>query len=181
MNLAQGDMKPLFILASLALAACDVGVFGPDGAMSGGDDTVCANRAATPVTAHVHTAAGGGGTNAGNSCIEVNCHSSALGLGPNAPPYQFGGTLYNADGTTPNAGAIVRVNAGGTIAMATTDTAGNFFIPDLMLATPFPSQTSATACPSLIHMVGTLQAGQGSCNGGAAGACHDTARRMTLQ
>jgi hypothetical protein len=170
-------MKPIAILAILALAACDVGTFGPDGA-SGGDDTKCANRSATPATAHMHLA--GGTSNAGQSCIEAGCHSVAA-PGTNAPPYQFAGTLYQADGTTANAGAIIRINAGGTIAMATTDTGGNFHVSNMTLATPFPSNTDATACPSLTRMMTTLSAGQGSCNGGAAGACHDTTRRMTLQ
>jgi hypothetical protein len=178
MRLAQGDMKPLAILASLALAGCDVGVFGPDGASGGDDTTMCANRG-TPGTAYTHSAGAGGGTNAGMSCIEANCHSKAA-LGPNAPPWQFAGTLYQADGTTPNAGAIIRVMAGGGVAKATTDTAGNFYVPDLTLMTPFPSNTQATACPTLTNMTGSLAAGQGSCNGGAAGACHDAGRRMTL-
>jgi hypothetical protein len=172
-------MKPLVILASLALAACDVGVFGPDGSSGGDDTTKCADKG-TPGTAYTHSAGAGGGTNAGMSCIEANCHSAALGLGPNAPPWQFAGTLYQADGTTPAAGAIIRVMAGGKVAKATTDTAGNFYIPDLTLMTPFPSNTQATACPTLTNMTGTLTTGQGSCNGGAAGACHDAGRRITI-
>lgn len=172
-------MKLLAILASLSLAACDVGVFGADSASSGGDDNdqVCADRAATPPSQYMHLA--GTGSNAGMSCIEANCHSKAA-PGPNAPFYQFAGTVYQADGTTPSAGAIIYVNAGGKLAKMTSDTAGNFYVPDLTLATPFPSQTTATACPTINHMVGTLTAGQGSCNGGTGGQCHDSTRRITL-
>ena len=178
MGSAHRNMKPLAILASLALAACDVGVFGPDGASGGDDTTKCVDRASPP-TAYTHTAGAGGGTNAGMSCIEANCHSKAA-PGPNAPPWQYAGTLYQADGTTPNAGAIIRIMAGGSVAKTTTDMAGNFYFPDMALATPFPANTQATACPTLMPMSGTLAAGQGSCNGGTGGACHDTARRMTL-
>jgi hypothetical protein len=154
-------------IATLFMAGCDVGevpinaMGAPDGGGSG--SAVCAN-AVSPAPAHPHTI--GGTSNAGTNCMQAGaCHlAGSVGGGP---AWTFAGTLYtDAAKTAPKAGATIRVTSGGQTFSATTDADGNF---SGATAVTFPANTSATSCPSLTPMVGTLVQGQGGCN-----QCHVT-------
>ena len=103
----------------------------------------------------------------------AGCHL-ANNLGTGAPGFQFAGTVYKPDGTTPQAGVTIQVkSAAGKIAIGVTDTAGNFSILSGTLQAAFPATTNVTVCPNLTPMVGQLvQAGTvpgNNCNG-----CHVT-------
>jgi hypothetical protein len=152
------------LLASLV--ACDVGEIpigggGGSGGPDGNTAALCADRGQIGV-AHQH--AGGGATHAGEGCIAVGCHlAGTVGV----PAFTAAGTVYKADGTTPNGGAAVRVVTGGTTLKGFADDAGNFFITGPIT---FPAQTNASACPDTTPMAGAIAQGGGNCNGGAA--CH---------
>jgi hypothetical protein len=166
----------LFVIVSLLFAsACDVGtVLANTG--SGGDDdgSNCGNKIEPPPPSHPHL--DDGTPHTGRGCMDAaGCHNAGLGLGSNAPEYSYAGTLYaDAAGTMPAAGATVFVTAaGGTVKKLQTDDAGNFQIEPALLPAPtatMMASTTATTCPTITPMVGTLGAGQGNCNQG--GTCH---------
>jgi hypothetical protein len=177
-------MRIVLLLSSLVFAACTVGEVGtsnnnaPDGGPKPGMDggptgNGCVNRA-TAGPQHTHIA--GGGTNAGQNCLQVGCHLNNQ-TGINAPAYQFAGTVYKADGKTPNPGVTIRVKpmSGGAPGIMISDEAGNFSLNAGSVMTAFPAITDATACPTLTSMVSQVVAnGGGACNschvaGGAAG------------
>jgi len=171
----RGLMTRMFVIVSLLFAsACDVGsVLANTG--SGDDDggSNCGNKADPPPPSHPHT--DDGTPHTGRGCMDaIGCHNAGLGLGSNAPEYSYAGTLYtDTAGTAPAAGATVFVTAGGVTRKALTDDAGNFQIETALLAAPTTTaqaNTSATTCPTITPMVGTLGAGQGNCNQG--GTCH---------
>ncbi|GEM_PF-5155304 len=156
----------------LALAACDVGevpaanVPLTDG--GGGDGNValaCVDRG-TPGTAHDH---GAGVTHAGESCMAAGCHIA----GGTGPLYGAMGTVYKADGTTPNPGAAVRIAYGGMTKVAITDSSGSFTFSSTLTPT-YPAETDASGCPTNpVHMVTKLgTAADLNCN---RGGCHDLA------
>jgi hypothetical protein len=152
----------VLVLGQLA-AACSVGEFGRDG----GTSTGCVDRITPPSTAHVHT--DDNTTHAGRGCVAAACHLAAA-PGIAAPAYQFGGTVYKPDGTTPNPGVTVRIRGqSGMVVTGVTDDAGNFSIPEGALPDPFPASVTATACPTVASMVATLSQGGGDCN---SAACH---------
>jgi len=178
--------RTALLLSSLFVAACTVGEIPRTG---GADDTPgtdagnpgtdggavgngCVNRAAADVP-HQHA---GNVTHAGENCMQAGaCHAQGT-----AQPFQFAGTLYKSDGTTPSAGASIRVKpmAGGAGITLLTDTAGNFSVAAGALPMAFPALTDATACPTVKPMVGSLaQNGGGACN-----SCHvvGNAGRITL-
>jgi hypothetical protein len=138
-----------------------------------GNTNNCVARLPDPqLDAHPHLA--GGGTNAGLNCMVDGCHLPN-NPGVNAPGYQFAGTVYKADGTTPSPGVTVRVNSGAMTVMAISDVAGNFHIMAGSLAGAFTATSDVTACPTVTAMVTQLMGG----NGGGAGAnacnlCHGT-------
>jgi hypothetical protein len=149
----------LFVVAVVAtVASCG-------GGPSGGD---CVDRA-SPDPAYQHL--DGNGTYAGASCIEANCHLVGS-LGPQAMAFHVGGTVYQADETTPQAGATVRfesLDGNGPIVAVVTDEAGNFFIPTSQ-ASPFPAIPSVSACPDSESMIeGAFDPSYGSC---AVQSCH---------
>ncbi len=145
------------------LAACDVGeVPGPGGGTDAPGAALCVDRGQVGA-AHLHA---GNVTHAGEGCIAVGCHLAGS-LGAGAGAYTAAGTVYKADGTTPNGGAVVRVVMGSTTLKGFADDAGNFFITG---AVTFPANTDTTACPDVTRMSGALTQGGGNCNGGAA--CH---------
>ncbi|HEU0033502.1 MAG TPA: hypothetical protein VFQ53_22880 [Kofleriaceae bacterium] len=123
-----------------------------------------------PNTAHQHGAGIGGGTKAGQGCVVAGCHLAG-NTGAGAPPFTMAGTLYKPDGSTPSAGAEIRLasDAGGTPLVAKTDDAGNFYTGGTVA---FPAHTLASGCPTQdAHMSGSIaNAGNGNCNGGTA--CH---------
>ncbi|HEY5921277.1 MAG TPA: hypothetical protein VIV11_06385 [Kofleriaceae bacterium] len=102
------------------------------------------------------------------------CHNQALGLGTAAPAYSYGGTLFKADKVTPFAGGIVIVKLGTAEKKITAADNGNFWMVPGVAGLDSPTvtdraNTSATACPNILPMVGTLGAGDGDCN---KGGCH---------
>jgi hypothetical protein len=170
----------IVLLTSLLLAACSVGEVGtvnnnaPDGGNGSGDGggsgNGCVDRITPAGDAHEHGGTGGP-THAGENCIQSLCHLNS-NLGPNAPGYQFAGTLYVAGTTNPQAGATVRIKPATGAALATvTDAAGNFHFPAGSLSGTFSAATDVTACPTVTSMVAQLVSGGGaganSCN-----SCH---------
>lgn len=178
-------MRMVFLLSSLVFAACTVGEVGtsnnngPDGGTKPGvDGGPTGNGCVARATAGPqHTHAIGGGTNAGMNCLQAGaCHLSNSGAGA-GPAYQFAGTVYKADGKTPNPGVTIRVKpmSGGAPGIMISDEAGNFSLDAGSVMMAFPATTDATACPTLTSMVSQVVAnGGGACNschvaGGAAG------------
>ena len=186
-------MRTALLLSSLFVAACTVGELPKTGGGgTGGNDTTgvdaggnmggtdaggahangCIDRIVPPGDAHQHGGAGGP-THAGEGCVVTACHL-ASSPGPGAPGFQFAGTVYKPDGTTPSTGVTLQVkSAAGKIAVGVSDSAGNFNIVAGTLQAAFPATTNVTACPNLMPMVSQLvQAGTvpgGNCNG-----CHVT-------
>lgn len=164
----------IVLFLSLLLAACSVGEVG--GTASGGPDAGpmndCVARLAPPGPKHQHLA--GGTSNQGQNCIVAGCHLNN-NLGPNAPGYQFAGTLYQAGGTTPSAGALVRIKSGAMTLMTYTDEDGNFTFPAGSLAGQFTATTDVTACPTVTKMVTQLVGGNGGGGGtNSCNLCHTT-------
>lgn len=159
-------MRRIVVITSL-LFACDVGQLpgvGPDASMGGGDGSgsgsnACVDTVTPAAPAHLH--AEGGTSNAGLGCMDAGCHLEG-NLGADAPAYTFAGTVYtDATGTTPKAGATVWVDFNGTRVSAVSDAEGNFYS---MTPIELPAQTSATACPLVLPMVGLIVTGGGNCN-----------------
>ncbi|HEX2685249.1 MAG TPA: hypothetical protein VHN14_01460 [Kofleriaceae bacterium] len=128
----------------------------------------CVNRVAAADTAYVHSAAAGGGTNAGRACMDAACHAQ----GGQGPQFQFAGTVYKPGGTIPSIGATIRVKTAAGVAAPDylTDTAGNFHIPAGTLMAAFPgAKVLATACPTVAPMSTALNQGDGNC---AKAGCH---------
>lgn len=150
------------------LAGCDVGSLQPgggtgtDGGGGGGDGggnvAACVNRG-TPGAAYDH---GGGVTHAGENCMQAGCH----GGGGGGSVYTAAGTVYKADLTTPNPGAVVRIRSGGNELTAVADSAGNFRFAQTIT---FPGETDVTACPNQVPMVTPLGNGDGACS---RAGCH---------
>jgi hypothetical protein len=176
-------MNKAALALSGLLAACTVGVAGPpvgevDAPQGGMTDAPpqgngCIDRSATPGVPHLHLA--GGTSNAGQGCINTGCHDPQA-LGQNAPGWQFAGTLYKADGVTPNAGASIKIIAadGVTSKSAVADTDGNFYIAQGGLPGAFPAQAAVTACPTITNMSTKLQNNSTPAKGGNCNGCHVT-------
>jgi hypothetical protein len=156
-------MRIAVLVLGLLAAGCSVGEFGPDATSS----AACVDRVTPPIAAHIHT--DDNTTHAGRGCVTAACHLVGA-TGAAAPAYQFGGTVYKLDGTTPSAGVTIRIRApSGMVATGVTDDAGNFRIPAGALPDPFPAVVNATACPTVASMVATLSQGGGDCNNAS---CH---------
>lgn len=164
----------LVLFTSLLLAACSVGEVGTannTGGDGGGttdgskDPNACVNRLTPADPKHTHAA--GGTSNQGMNCIVAGCHlNSALGTG--APGYQFAGTLYVTGGTTPSAGALIRITSGTMVLMAYSDADGNFSFPAGSIPGNFMANTNVTACPTVMPMTTQLVGG----GGGGANSCN---------
>jgi hypothetical protein len=161
-------MARIVVIVSLLLAGCEVGELpglGGDGGADGGSGCVA-----------VSTTIPSGHHNPGMGCMSAGqCHNQALGLGPAAPAYSYGGTLYKADKVTPFPGATIIIKLGNAEKKVTAADNGNFWMVPGVAGLELPTvamraQTTATACPNMLPMVGTLGAGDGDCN--KAGACH---------
>jgi hypothetical protein len=147
-----------------SLLACALGFgCGSDG------DANCLERGA-PEGAHEHD--DGEGSHQGRSCIDAQCHSG-IDTGPNAPIFIIAGTVYQTDGVSPQAGAIVRLTPFDTdIApiTLTTDVDGNFYLEAAGVTNPFPAIPDVSACPTTETMIeGALDPSYGNCN---ALGCH---------
>jgi len=174
-------MNKAALALSGLLVACTVGVAGPpvneqpDANLNPIDAPAgngCIDRSATPGVPHQHLA--GGTSNQGMACINTACHDPQA-LGQNAPGFQFAGTLYQADGVTPNAGASIKIIAadGVTSKSTVTDTDGNFYIAQGSLPGAFPAKAAATACPSLTNMTDQLTQTSTPAKGGNCNGCHN--------
>lgn len=160
-------MVRLAVLASLLLAACDVGEIpaeGGDGGNGGGDGggsgSSCEQIVASPPPGH---------HNPGMGCLSAaGCHNATLGLGGGAPEYSVGGTLYkDSAGSMAYPGATIFVTVGGTTKKAVTADNGNFWFVPALLPSPTSSMlgmTSASGCPNTLAMSGGLVNGGGDCN-----------------
>jgi hypothetical protein len=162
-------MTRISVILALLLAACDVGDVthgqgGVDGSGSGG----CVNMT-TPLSPQQHSAPVDPAkpSNPGQNCMQANCHNMAA-PGTGASPFTFGGTHYTTPaGTTGVGGATVRITfSGGSPVKAVTHSDGNFYS---VVPISYPATAEVTSCPTLTPMTGTLQTGNGGCNGGA---CH---------
>lgn len=186
-------MRTALLLSGLLVAACTVGELPKTGGIggTGGNETPgvdagsnpgtdasgahangCVDRIVPAGDAHQHGGTGGP-THAGEGCVVGGCHL-ASNLGAGAPGFQFAGTVYKPDGTTPSTGVTIQVkSAAGKIAVGVSDSAGNFSIPAGTLQAAFPATTNVTVCPNVTPMVSQLvQAGTvpgNNCNG-----CHVT-------
>jgi hypothetical protein len=166
-------MRTAVLISSLLATACTVGELGTgDG---GSTSNACVERITPPSVAHKHK--DDGTAHAKRGCVAAACHLAAA-PGIDAPAYQFGGTVFKADGITPSAGVTVHVKSkSGMVATGVTDDAGNFNIPADSLPDPFPATVTATACPTLSPMVAPLAAGGGDCN---SGSCHGGATAVIM-
>ena len=173
----------LLSIASLAAyTACDVGdasngqnigggdggvkMDGPGSGSGSGSAALCVD-ATTPTNAHVHSSPvnAANPSNSGLNCLGVGCHNAGGGGGQ----FQFGGTLYTTTGgTTPAAGATVRVWSGGQAFTAVTDPQGNFYYEGPAITWSTSTTTDSSSCPALTTMTTKLTiASNGGCNG-----CH---------
>jgi hypothetical protein len=134
----------------------------PDGAIA----AVCTDRG-SPGLPHIHNT--GGTSNKGQSCMSAACHAA----GGQGGTFTAAGTVYRADSTTANAGAVVRIKFGTTTRLAVTDTDGNFSFSQPIT---FPVTVDTTACPDTTPMVGSPAVG--NCN---SAGCHDAANRINFQ
>jgi hypothetical protein len=155
--------RTALLSSSLFVAACTVGEIDDVATDAPPNAALCVERLADPqLDAHAHL--DGTGTHAGENCVTTACHGDG-GLGPK---FQFAGTVFKLDGTTPNAGVTIRVKSmGGMVASGVTDKAGNFNIIGGTLPMAFPATTDATACPTVTPMISSLAQGGGDCN-----SCH---------
>lgn len=112
-----------------------------------------------------------GGGQPGSDCLM--CHHQG---GP-ASPYAFAGTLYDATGARPLAGATIYVqDSTGNIATAITRPNGNFFTADGFVE--YPARAFASLCPDVREMVAPVDQLTGaSCN---TSSCHTTGFRVHL-
>jgi len=156
-------MRCLLLVTLVFASACDVGsVLANTGADAGGSD--CPVGTATPP--HMHAA--GGTSNQGMACIVAGCHADTS---KGESIYNYAGTVYDSTGTTGVGGIYVLVTLGGVTKKALTDSDGNFYIPDPILAVPTALMSASTkVCNGPTPMTGVLVAGQGNCS--QAGTCH---------
>jgi len=167
----------LALLATILLAACDVGEItgppppgGPDAAAAanpdgggGGGGADAQVQSGSPDAAQaackqaVNTTASGR-HNAGTACL--NCH----GPGGGAPLWTLAGTLYaSAGGGTAVAGATITVtDANGATFDMVSALNGNFWTTQTVA---FPVTVVASKCPDTVPMISTLTSGD--CN-----SCH---------
>jgi hypothetical protein len=172
-------MRFALLLSSLAFAACTVGEIDDTGSGSstGPDPAACVDRLAAPdpLTTHTAPVVAGNPSNAGQNCIQSGCHlNSALGAG--APGFQFAGTVFKMNTTTPDAGVVVKLISNGmVVAQRYTDQGGNFYIPAATLMGAFTANTSVSACPKVTKMTGALVGGGGDPGANSCNSCHTTA------
>jgi hypothetical protein len=182
-------MRIALLLSSLAFAACTVGEIDSENNMGSGsgsgsgsnmgvDPNVCVDRLASPDAATVHPVgirvSDANTSNAGENCIKAGCHLNNS-LGPNAPGYQFAGTVYKMGTTQPDPGAVVRIFSNGMLVSSTyTDQAGNFHIMAGTLSGSFTASTLVSGCPTVTKMTTPLVGGSGGGGANSCNSCHTT-------
>jgi hypothetical protein len=112
-----------------------------------------------------------GGGQPGADCLM--CHHQG---GP-ASPYTFAGTLYDAAGQQPVAGATIYLqDSAGNVATAITRPSGNFFTAAGFVE--YPAKVFVSLCPDVIEMVGPVDQLTGAnCN---TSGCHTAGFRVHL-
>ncbi|HEX7837353.1 MAG TPA: hypothetical protein VF469_07820 [Kofleriaceae bacterium] len=110
-----------------------------------------------------------GGAAPGADCLQ--CHHQG---GP-ASPYTFAGTLYDATGGKPVAGATIYLqDSAGNVATSITRPNGNFFTADGFVL--YPAKAFVSLCPDVIEMVGPVDQITGAnCN---TSGCHTAGFRI---
>jgi hypothetical protein len=165
MQMSLGSLRTVLGLSGLLAMSCSVGEVPTNG---DGGATACADRITPASPGHTHKA--GGGANTGMNCVSSGCHRPGA-VGTDAPPYQFGGSVYAVGTQNPSAGATVRIRFGTKLVVAVTDAAGNFSFPAGSLTGTFNALVDVSACPGGTSMVGGLVSGgdptDNNCNG-----CH---------
>jgi hypothetical protein len=121
-----------------------------------------------PATAPDSGACTGGGK-PGADCLM--CHHQ----GGAASPYAFAGTLYDATGAAPLAGATIYLqDSAGNVATAVTRPNGNFYTADGFVT--YPAKAFVSLCPSVMAMVGPVDEITGAnCN---TSGCHTAGFRV---
>jgi hypothetical protein len=109
------------------------------------------------------------GAKPGADCLM--CHHQ----GGTAAPYTFAGTLYDAAGTAPIAGATIYLqDSAGNIATAITRRNGNFYTADGFVQ--YPAKAFASLCPDVVEMLGPVDQVTGAnCN---TSSCHTAGFRV---
>jgi len=112
-----------------------------------------------------------GGAPPGADCLM--CHHQ----GGAAAPYAFAGTLYDAAGAVPLAGATIYLqDSVGNVATAITRPNGNFFTADGFVQ--YPAVAFASLCPDVIEMIAPVDQVTGAnCN---TSSCHTAGFRVHL-
>jgi hypothetical protein len=112
-----------------------------------------------------------GGEAPGTDCLM--CHHQ----GDAASPYTFAGTLYDATGNQPLAGATIYVqDSAGNVATTITRPSGNFYTADGFVT--YPAKAFVSRCPDVIEMVGAVDEITGAnCN---TSGCHTAGFRVHL-
>jgi hypothetical protein len=112
-----------------------------------------------------------GGAAPGADCLM--CHHQ----GGVASPYTFAGTLFDATGTRPLAGATIYLqDSAGNVATTTTRPNGNFYNADGFVT--YPAKAFVSLCPSVIQMVAAVDEITGAnCN---TSGCHTAGFRVHL-
>lgn len=112
-----------------------------------------------------------GGGQPGDDCLM--CHYQGGG----ATPFTFAGTLYDAAGAAPVAGATIYLqDQFGNIATTLTHAQGNFFSTDGYVM--YPAKAFVSLCPDVVGMVGPVDETTGAnCN---TAGCHTAGFRIHL-
>jgi hypothetical protein len=112
-----------------------------------------------------------GGAQPGADCLM--CHHQ----GGAALPYTFAGTLYDATGAQPLAGATIYLqDSAGNIATAIARPNGNFFTADGFVM--YPAKAFVSLCPSVIAMIAPVDENTGAnCN---TSGCHTQGFRVHM-
>jgi hypothetical protein len=94
------------------------------------------------------------------------CHG---GQGSDPPAFSMAGTVFAGSGaTSPQVGAVVTLqDAAGTVATATTNAAGNFYLTPSQFSPKFPVHVTSVASGSASVTMHSHIGGNGSCAG-----CH---------
>jgi hypothetical protein len=113
-----------------------------------------------------------GGAQPGADCLM--CHHQ----GGAASPYTFAGTLYDAAGANPVAGATIYLqDSVGNVATAITRPNGNFYTADGFVM--YPAKAFVSLCPDVIEMVGVVDETTGAnCN---TSGCHTAGFRVHVR
>jgi hypothetical protein len=166
-------LRPAIVLVAAEIAACNgslrekVGQSDIDASVL---MTIQPPRCDQPAAA-ADTGVCAGGAKPGADCLM--CHHQ----GGTASPYTFAGTLYDATGNQPLAGATIYLqDSAGNVATTVTRPNGNFYTADGFVT--YPAKAFVSLCPSVIEMVSAVDEVTGAnCN---TSGCHTAGFRVHL-